>query len=162
MDAKELTERRMIAATTTTVSGVLIDGRPGSSGWIIIAPCVCVQDTPENPCPCNWGTTIWIREDAVISRDRSGRRSPTSGDEIVDLKVDRSAQVVVESTRTVPVADAVVYNVPSFWGPLPPGSGAGWAGLAFAAGYSVGTIVDDATGLSDKIADALWDLFGKD
>jgi hypothetical protein len=66
-----------------------------------ISLCLCVQDNPQNPCPCR-GPLVWISDDRVAAREETGRKS-AGGEDIMRFYVERSAPVLVESVTAMTV-----------------------------------------------------------
>jgi hypothetical protein len=77
------------------VAGVARRGR-----WMPLRPCLCVQDSPENPCPCNTGTLWWLREDAIVAQGKSERKDH-HGKELQFFDVAVESKIMVESLQPV-------------------------------------------------------------
>lgn len=63
--------------------------------------CLCVQDSPENPCPCN-GPIVWLPRDGVMRTDRDFRQSE-DGMSVDRFRVARGAKALVDRIDSVPV-----------------------------------------------------------
>jgi hypothetical protein len=68
--------------------------------WTPIWPCICVQDSPENPCPCNPDHRWWLRDDTIIAHGKSGRRDH-EGKELQFFDVLVDSKIMVESVELV-------------------------------------------------------------
>jgi hypothetical protein len=145
--------------------------------------CLCVQDSPENPCPCT-DFVLWMPTfpKAVT---RTGQKN-ADGKEIFEFVLERDAVVYVDVQ--VPIQPAVLERVarqirrvrrgsvvvgPSSRirsdvggyreGERPIAKSApdkGWLGLAFGAGWAVGTVLDDLLGSNEGSNDNLSDDIG--
>jgi hypothetical protein len=84
----------------STIQGRIISRLPnqiaGPRGCFPILWCLCVHDSPDNPCPCN-GPIIWIPEGSIRNRRKLGRGTEGS----VELDVEASARVFLEDTREI-------------------------------------------------------------
>jgi len=163
-------KRQMVTeATHVGIEGVRLQTRgkeAAGEGLIGIGWCVCVQDSPENPCPCNGGI-LWLPEAAVVNESDTGRKS-ADGDDILRFMVKRDADIVVETYSPVR-ADALSRiersvsssgNLPGKGGRRPRGQAVGWVAGAIevlVAAYHFGKEVDKDTegGISDYLADAI-------
>jgi hypothetical protein len=60
---QEVRQRRLARAGTVSVTGLPVEGHDASktdrAARFPIGACVCVQDSPDNPCPCN-GPLFWL------------------------------------------------------------------------------------------------------
>jgi len=80
MTFNEAKLQQLNAAGTYRVYGQALEfagevaGVAGRRGWRPIRPCLCVQDSPDNPCACNTGTFGWLWENAVVAQGNSGRK----------------------------------------------------------------------------------------
>jgi hypothetical protein len=145
-------------------------GRPVQGdfdGRLIIIGCLCVQDTPENPCPCkDW---IWhIPLSGVLNRSEK-ERCDVDGEPLITVTVDPSTDIVIERAKRLKARNldrarrAALRAGPNrppgvayAGAPLPPGSGAGFfLGLAFAAGWGIGEIINDTTDIDDDVYDVI-------
>jgi hypothetical protein len=68
--------------------------------WRLIQPCLCVQDSPQNPCPCDTGMFWWLLADAVIGEGNAGRKDHR-GQELQFFDVLVDSKIMVESVRPV-------------------------------------------------------------
>lgn len=68
----------------------LIAGRK----FLPISGCYCVQDSPENPCPCG-DLIFWLPFDSIIG-DRESKHKSDQGQPIHSFLVASDAQVLVE------------------------------------------------------------------
>jgi hypothetical protein len=195
--AKRLIEaraRKLEEASLQHVKGVPLDTIKGTFDIrrmripFPILGCLCVQDSPENPCRCP-NLVLWLPtfpKAVSATGDRNDR-----GDEYLDFALDRDAAVFVE--MQVPIrlgalervakrarrwkrGDRVVagHATSGTRGDGSPGSVAraappdlGWLGLAAGVGWAVGTLLDDLLGsneggndnLSDDLSDWAADNF---
>ncbi|WP_425084947.1 hypothetical protein [Ruegeria profundi] len=63
--------------------------------------CFCVQDSPNNPCPCT-GPIVWIPHNSVVKSEQSKFRS--EADETIDqIVVHRNTMIVVEGDSRVSI-----------------------------------------------------------
>ena len=67
-----------------------------------ITGCICVQDTPENPCPCT-DLIFWLL-DPPLEVSRTQRRTDR-GDEILAFELPRDARVNVELQIPMKLSD---------------------------------------------------------
>ena len=68
--------------------------------WRPIYPCLCVQDSPDNPCPCPPGPIWWLRTDTILAEGDSGRKD-ADGNELRYFDVFLGSQFLVESMQSV-------------------------------------------------------------
>lgn len=140
--------------------------------------CLCVQDSPENPCPCK-GLVLWLPTFPRAVR-KTGTRS--SDDEaIYDFELDPDAEVIVELQMSIPLRSLERLRMAALrrksayviGGSKRDASGdrtpdvlyskkkGGWAGVAYSIGYAVGTLLDDFLGSeeggNDKLSDDISD-----
>lgn len=153
--------QRAGAPSQAVLKGVALDGG-GSDGWQPIRPCICVTE----PCPCDSleDLILWVpsSKQGQETRQRSGQ------DPIVAYPVDPDEQVLVE--LQIPMTMAQLKQLKEWAqreeatdsdsspraarsGKKKPVGTAGAAVAAFEVGYALGTKIDEATGLSDKISD---------
>ena len=164
---------------TNAESSILNDGRKDS--FIAVGLCLCVHDSPENPCPCS-GPIIWIPTDKLI-----GTGKIESNDKEVKYYFDISADATLYFEELVPFTasdyKSARSSLVSFpignedlskllkelmdllrtppYVPIPddkdPVSYSILNNLrkAFATGWAIGKLLDKEFKLSDKIADAL-------
>lgn len=132
-----------------------------------ILGCLCVQDSPDNPCPCT-DLIVWIL-DRPVEVSKTGKRTP-EGQEILDFTLQRDAEVTIELQVPIRLREleriaglaqrrrerartggAATTSAPSL----------GWLSLAASAGYAVGTLLDDLFGSgeggNDNLSDDLSD-----
>jgi len=165
-------------AATVSIQGVPIKGHEASrsarGGRFPIGSCVCVQDSPENPCPCD-GPLIWLPTTGVIKDELTQRRS-RAGEQIHVYTFARNTTAIVETRVSAPLsAVAAVLNNPTearrlgeqvLGGRSVDGKGntdsdvrysrsPAWD--AFKIGFAIGTWLDEEFALSDKISDWLVD-----
>ena len=104
-DGSELTYESALTKTAGSRSELTIHGRlvsrpsnqiGGPRGCIPILFCLCVQDTPDNPCPCS-GPIVWFPEGSIRNRRKMGR----GAEGVVEIDVGASTRVFVEDTREV-------------------------------------------------------------
>lgn len=150
-----------------------------------IVGCLCVQDSPENPCPCK-DVILWLPTfpEAVVRTQERNRE----GKAVFEFILDRNAVVFVDVQMPIRPVDleklarkvrrlrqrgsAVSLPRPDNYSSSTSGSSTtglikraapdfGWTGFAFAAGYAVGSVLDDALGSeeggNDKLSDDLSD-----
>jgi hypothetical protein len=174
------TDRRtaqLARAAAVQIEGVPLDAteqRLGREKWLVIGVCLCVQDTPEFPCPCD-RLVVWVPDGSVLQTDDTDRRT-ASGAEIKRYTIQRGAKVVLEAPLRVSVDGLAalrklkagapgaiapaggttdgrsVARRPSLPGPV------GQVVGAFIAGYEFGEWLDGELGLSDAISDWLVDV----
>jgi hypothetical protein len=156
----ELFER----ATTVPIVGIPLKGeREFARGLRGIRHCLCVQDSPDNPCPCT-GPLLWISKEDIVSEGPAGRRDRDAR-ELTRLAVRRDARLVVERPRAVradrylraaTMSARRAVNPPRV---MMKENGGGGFGLrdAFDFGYWLGTELDEATGgaISDAVAEGI-------
>lgn len=68
--------------------------------WRPVQPCLCVQDSPDNPCPCPPGRTWWLRSDMILAEGDSGRKD-ADGNELRYFDVPVESRILVESMQSV-------------------------------------------------------------
>lgn len=144
--------------STRRVVGVPIDWQ--LPDWIVVSPCFCVQDSPDNPCPCYDKEHPWvfIPKDGIVSERETGRKSEFGI--VNEFAIDINAQVLVGlikplDARDIEDGDDVItaYKKKSVRRFL--------IGLAYKAGKVFGEWLDEETGASDDISDWLIDKFGE-
>jgi len=67
--------------------------------WIKLIMCNCVQDTPENPCPCYNSPIWWIKSEDIVEQGESDKKDH-DGNELSYYDVDINAKVLVESIKS--------------------------------------------------------------
>jgi hypothetical protein len=69
-------------------------------GWRPVRPCLCVHDSPQNPCPCDKTFVWWLSEEAIIQKGASGRKDERGGEvQYFDVLVE--SNIMVESVHSV-------------------------------------------------------------
>lgn len=87
---------QLLTAGTIEIRGVPLEMTSKLiKGRIPVQHCICVQDTPENPCPCS-GRILWLPEIGVLAREMTGRRD-AQGREIASFRVSGATEILVES-----------------------------------------------------------------
>src|SRR4029079_15794599 len=101
--------QQLESATTKRIYGHLIESSAqsripstSSSKWILVNPCLCVWDNPENPCPCKKSILYWILESDIQKSGKVDRKTD-DGEELFYFDVDKKAQVVVEIARSTSI-----------------------------------------------------------
>jgi len=74
-------------------------GSAARSRWRLVTPCFCVQDSPENPCPCP-PRLYWLRGDMIVAEGDAGRKDH-DGLELRYFDVPVESTIVVEIMRSV-------------------------------------------------------------
>jgi hypothetical protein len=190
LDAKK---RRLDAASSQRLRGSPVHNITGAFDIgkmtlpFPITGCLCVQDSPQNPCPCT-DIVLWLPTFPKAVRKTKDKDS--AGRDIYDFVLDSDARVFVElqvpttlgtlerlakrarirkqrgpglgrpgTTRPTgqPPAGAVAAAAPDL----------GWLGLAAGVGWGIGTLLDDLAGsneggndnLSDDLSDWAADNF---
>lgn len=129
--------------------------------------CLCVQDSPENPCPCR-GPLFWVPSDLIFRSEPTGRKS-VEGDEVVNIDIAEDAHVIFEMPLRLKVGTlkGLLEHKPLSCRPQTLAKEISLKDLinlipvdkklkfAFAGGYAVGTLVDNIMdgALSDVGAD---------
>lgn len=128
-----------------------------------IVGCFCVQDSPDNPCPCT-DMLIWIT-DRPVDVSWSGRRT-SDGQEMLEFTLSKDAEVSVEVRVPFKFNDLErIARLAQSCGrrngnnnvvaqAAPP---LDWLTLAGAVGYGVGTLLDDLFGSNEGGNDNLSD-----
>jgi hypothetical protein len=150
--------------TTTRIVGVPLKKGNASRSMRWIVHCLCVQDSPDNPCPCD-GPILGIPNDALLREKSSGRRDE-EGRELTEFLIRRDARLIVESPRAVRADVYAGLMNRRVRGRKPPstlaaGPAAGNAWVAwFAAFYAATTYIDGVTGgaLSDAGAEVIEEV----
>ena len=103
--SSELTYESALSKSSGSRSELTIQGRiisrpanqiGGPRGCIPILWCLCVHDSPDNPCPCN-GPIIWFPERSIRGR----RKMKHGGEGLIEIDVEASTKVFLEDTREV-------------------------------------------------------------
>ena len=100
LSVNEARSRQYERAMTVPIVGIgLGGGREFMPGLRGIQHCLCVQDSPESPCPCN-GPLIWVTEEDIVAERPAGRRD-REGRDLTMFAVRRDARLVVERPRSI-------------------------------------------------------------
>lgn len=108
MDFSEAKLKQLDAATTFRVYGHELEferetakaGVRAGRRYRLFQPCLCVQDSPQNPCPCDDTSFWWLLEDAIIGGGNAGRRDH-HGQELQFFDVLIDSKIMVETVRPV-------------------------------------------------------------
>lgn len=170
----------MQSESSRTKPRIVISGVPLESddaGRQAIVSCLCVQDSPENPCPCD-GPIVWFPKESVLESRRMSQVS-SEGEARYEYGLDPNAAVTVELVRTASASkvasllgnagkkDANQRQRGRTLGVMTaPIQGTGAAGPAsavmgaFTLGLLVGRYVDEQSGgaVSDAGADLIEDV----
>ncbi len=65
-------------------------------------PCLCVQDSPDNPCPCDHSTVWWIMRGDIVKKGRSTKRDH-DGNKLYFFDIDINANVLLQSMKSVSI-----------------------------------------------------------
>jgi len=131
--------------------------------------CLCVHDSPDNPCPCT-DLVVWLI-DKKVEVSRTGTRTKT-GEEIIAFTVPKDTDLMIEVCVPMKLKD--LFQISRMAGSRNNGCNSvskkdvppfGWVKLAAAAGYMIGGLLDDLLGsnegnnddLSDDLSDWLAD-----
>lgn len=152
--------------TTRNIRAVMLMDRVdplNPRGEYVIFGCVCVQDTPENPCPCTFDLRDPRLSKIYWVYDKPNKVEPTGettldGLQIYDFEFPVDAKLGIEVTIPITVKQAIEISSsdetpPSIVKALastPNPASALWG--AFTLGLAIGKWIDDSTGLSDWIA----------
>jgi hypothetical protein len=126
MDLGTHVARQLEEARSISVEGVLIDSP--TEGALILVPCLCVQDSPDNPCPCNdWLKWIIGRKDILGEPEKTERKN-SSGESVFRVRVASDAKVIVEKGQAMPaeLAAAMTTSQTARAAMLPPRSPFPW------------------------------------
>ncbi|CAA9247097.1 MAG: hypothetical protein AVDCRST_MAG93-1577 [uncultured Chloroflexia bacterium] len=86
---------------TVTVTGATAKapGMVGPRGCIPILWCLCVHDSPDNPCPCN-GPIVWLPEWIAQSAGPTGRMGFVNGAKqpLASFTIDASSKIYVDAS----------------------------------------------------------------
>jgi hypothetical protein len=67
--------------------------------WRPVFPCLCVQDSPDSPCPCP-PRVWWLRSDMIVAEGKANRKDHQGNElEYFDVRVD--SKIVVETMHSV-------------------------------------------------------------
>lgn len=101
----DLTYEEALARSTGSSSAVTIEGRIvarassgiyGPKGCTPILWCLCVHDSPDNPCPCT-GPIIWI-PDRFLRAKRKARHGEEGA---IEFDLDGKTRIFLEDSREV-------------------------------------------------------------
>jgi hypothetical protein len=165
----EMKEKQLQDTWVTKIHGVplelegnILDLNSNGVFWPILG-CLCVQDSPDNPCPCK-GPIVWLPKDKILKSGKSGRNNH-EGSEVHWFEVANGAEIMVEELHTLKIKDyadfvdwtegngtSVSFSKKSIRSRL--------LKAAFSLGFAIGTVIDEETGASDEISDWLHDTFG--
>jgi hypothetical protein len=96
----EVRSRQYERAMTISIVGLGVRGdRALVRGLRGVQHCLCVQDSPESPCPCS-GPLIWVSEEDIVAERPAGRRD-REGRELTTFAVRRDARLVVDRPRSI-------------------------------------------------------------
>jgi hypothetical protein len=127
--------------------------------------CLCVIDSPDDPCPCRHlpPIIIWLPEDGCIHKYKSDTPNH-DGRELTVFEMDRSVTIFIEKMQAIDLSKVSNNNtfkmngigskppikIPTLANALIPI----WWHLveALEVGYTIGEHIDEATGLSDWLA----------
>jgi hypothetical protein len=100
LSINEARSRQYERAMTVPIVGIGLEGgREFRAGLRGIQHCLCVQDSPESPCPCN-GPLIWVTEEDIVAERPAGRRD-REGLDLTMFAIRRDARLVIERTRSI-------------------------------------------------------------
>ena len=166
-------------ASTIRILGTILPIDNGVSDFLtgkkkglipILGGCICVQDSPENPCPCTGRPPIiiWCPTDKILRSEKSKFKNH-DGTELIAFDIQKDAEVFLEAVLPVslnglkklsqtknghssPASSTIAKEISKTGNPVVD---------AFLIGWGIGTAIDEATGASDAIADWLHDTFGE-
>jgi hypothetical protein len=167
---EEMKEKQLEDTMVTKIHGVplhlegsQLDFDSNGAFWPI-AWCLCVQDSPDNPCPCKDPIIVWLPKDKILKSGKS-RRKNHEGSEVYWFEMTNGADVMVEELHSLKVKDLADGS----YGPEGNGTSVSFSKksirsrllkAAFSLGFAIGTAIDEETGASDDIADWLHDTLG--
>ena len=67
---------------------------------MIVAPCLCVQDSPDNPCPCPPWPMIMVPRASILDEGETSRRT-ADGDDLTWLEVEAALSLIQLSASRV-------------------------------------------------------------
>ena len=168
----DLKAEQLSKTSTFKLTGIPIDF-PENAGinrtkglFPIEIGCLCVQDSPENPCPCKDRPPIivWLPEESVFKSYKSDKLNH-DGRELTVFEMDKDATIFVEKLQPVhlrKISGGPLYKLNGNGsGSTPPRPGNNATALipvwwhlaeAFHLGVWIGETIDEATGLSDLLA----------
>ena len=139
-------------SATFRVYGRALDFDLGDAArrWRPVQPCLCVQDSPDNPCPCPPGRTWWLRSDMILAEGDSGRKD-ADGNELRYFDVFLESRILVESMQSVTLKKRGGKISPSRVGGIAdPQGGGGGLGTSALMGWDdilIGLAISLAAGL---------------
>lgn len=74
--------------------------------WPLIN-CICVQDSPDNPCPCNHNIIIWWPTKDILDIKKTSNKSP-EGQDIFKVTADINTEAQIEIT--IPVSAKKIFG----------------------------------------------------
>jgi hypothetical protein len=80
------------------------DAKLTSKGWLPILGCLCVQDSPENPCPCDHGLILWVKVSSIVEKGTSERKD-SKGNLLNFYDIDINEEISVQRIQNVKVSD---------------------------------------------------------
>ena len=91
---------RLERAATVTIKAVPLSVDQGAfPGRRPFNFCLCVQDSPDNPCPCD-DFLFWADEKDIV-REYNSKVSDISGRQIVDVVIRKKSSLVIERAREI-------------------------------------------------------------
>ncbi len=108
MDMKATVANQLRTSRNISLEGKIINHDLGD--LLIFVPCNCVQDSPENPCPCG-DIRILIDMRDIYGKPSKTKLKSHDGESIYSIDLDRNANVVVESSKPVPAADIEALSI---------------------------------------------------
>ncbi len=108
MNFNEAKLKQLDGATTYRVYGheLKFDRDTAKAGararrrYRLFQPCLCVWDSPQNPCRCDDGMLWWLPADAIIGEDKAGRKDHHGKElQFFDVRID--SKILVETVRPV-------------------------------------------------------------
>lgn len=165
IDYTKVKNETLEEGVTAQIHGVPLSIHLDRKGWFPIISCICVTE----PCPCDKmdNTIIWLP--AGSQGEKTGKQF--EGVDVMAYSIKGNENLMVETN--IPMTAAGFKKVQrrvaedscnpksglrtmAKGAPLPPGSGAGFfLSVAAAAGWGLGTLIDEESGASDKISDFL-------
>jgi hypothetical protein len=91
---------------TITFQGYQLEGKERKVQGRILLPfvgCLCVQDSPENPCPCT-NDIFWIDKNAILAK-KPIHRTSTDGVQLEVISVKENSDIRLESQTIINSSD---------------------------------------------------------